>query len=181
MVTSQGCSEGQLGIAWHVAAVPPNTPSLVPQAQVKPGPHPGLSHSRGQACRLWGAAHGLWPFLRKRKPGSRRRERATNSITGAGGLFITLAPLQTDVSFYSELALNGSLVSSFSHGLKTEGERGGDVGESAGLALVPRPPVLAPHSDVWWRARGWRFAGFCVWMLWFPLAQRGRMAVLRQG
>lgn len=99
----------------------------------------------------------------------------------AGGLFITLAPLQTDVSFYSELALNGSLVSSVSHGLKTEGERGGDTGESAGLALVPRPSVLAPHSDVLWRAHGWKFAGFCVEMLWSPLTRRGRVTVVRQG
>lgn len=43
-----------------------------------------------------------------------------------GGLFITLAPLQTDVSFYFELALDGSLISSVSRGLKPEGERGGD-------------------------------------------------------
>lgn len=47
------------------------------------------------------------------------------------------------------------------------------MGESAGLALVPRPSVLPPHSDVLWRARGWRFAGFCVWMSCFPLAREG--------
>lgn len=47
------------------------------------------------------------------------------------------------------------------------------MGESAGLAVVPRPSVLPPHSDVLWRARGWRFAGFCVWMSCFPLAREG--------
>lgn len=47
------------------------------------------------------------------------------------------------------------------------------MGESAGLALVPRPSVLAPHSDVLWRARGWKFAGFCVGMLWVPSLGEG--------
>lgn len=83
---SRGSSKGEQGIAWHVAAVPPNTPSLLPQAQVKPGPHPGFSHSPGQACRLWGAAHGVWPFLQKRKQGSMRSQRAMNTITWGWGI-----------------------------------------------------------------------------------------------
>lgn len=64
---------------------------------------------------------------------------------GAGGLFITLAPLQTDVSLYFELALNRSLISSLSHGLKPEGECEGTGGESAGLAVLPRLPVPVPR------------------------------------
>lgn len=54
------------------------------------------------------------------------------------------------------------------------------MGESAGLALVPRPSVLPPHSDVLWRAPGWRFAGFCVWNYASPCLG-GRMAMVRQG
>lgn len=108
----------------------PTPPSLLPRSQVGPGPRPGFSHSPGQDRRLWGAgppAPRARPFLRKRKRGSMRSRKGHEyQHSGAGGLFITLAPLQTDVSFYFELALNRSLVSSVSHGLKTEGESGRD-------------------------------------------------------
>lgn len=68
--------------------------------------------------------------------------------SGAGGLFITLAPLQTDVSFYFELALNRSLVSSVSHGLKTEGESGRDLGvREQGSPWSHVPPCQLLTSD----------------------------------
>lgn len=70
-----------------------------------------------------------------------------------------LAPLQTDVSFYFELALNRSLVSSASHGLKMKGESGWIRGERAGLDVIPRPPVPAPHSYELQNAHSHRFAG----------------------
>lgn len=92
-----------------------------------------------------------------------------------------LAPLQTDVSFYFELALNRSLVSSVSHGLKTEGGKWGGIrGERAGLAVVPRPPCQL-LSDALWRAHGWRFAGSHAWTSRSLHAQRGRMAAAETG
>lgn len=89
---------------------------------------------------------------------------------GAGGLFITLAPLQTDVSLYFELALNRSLISSLSHGLKPEGECEGTGGESAGLAVLPRLPVPVPR-----RAHGGLGARSMVMEVgWKPLDGEGR-------
>lgn len=53
-----------------------------------------------------------------------------------------LAPLQTDVSFYFELVLDGSLISSVSHGLKPKGGLGLSIprchqhrGKASGLCL----------------------------------------------
>lgn len=123
----QGTARHRIGLAQHVAAILPNTPippsptpgELWSSPRVFPQPWPGSGEQRH---RPRGPA-----FPPKAEAGEHARPKGPRIPTlGAGGLFITLAPLQTDVSFYFELALNRSLVSSISHGLKMEGESRGD-------------------------------------------------------
>lgn len=118
-----------ISVPRHGAAIPPNTPippSSAPgelwfSPRVFPQPGPS-SQARGSSyCRPWGSAFPLTA-----EAGEHAQPKGPRiPALWAGGLFITLATLQTDVSFYFELVLNRSLVSSVSHGLNRGGKRGG--------------------------------------------------------
>lgn len=77
----QGTARHRIGLARHVAAVLPNTPTPPSPAPGEPWSSPRVFPQPGPSL----AGLGTQPFLHKRKRGSMRSERATNTNTQGWG------------------------------------------------------------------------------------------------